>query len=131
MNQVDTAIYSKLTGTGGPSVNGVYHGVAPKDVTFPIIVFQEITGSDRYTMTKRATKELLYQIMVVAQGASAQAAGDAMDTVDGLLHDTPLTVTGYSTLYVRRAASREFVTVEGGQMYWHVVSDYRIMVTPT
>lgn len=133
MNQVDTALYGVFTGSTNlaQKVTGCYHGAAPNAVAYPVLVFQEITGSDSYTLSKRVARELLYQVSVLAEGWSAKAAGEAMDIVDGLLHNAALSVSGYATLYVRRAGSREFVTVEGGVAYWHESADYRVIVSPT
>jgi len=134
VNAVDAAIYSALTGdtTVGNKVDDrIYHGLAPEQKTYPFIVFQEVSGLDDYTMTKRATRTLRYQVMCVDKGPSAAVAGQTMDAVDGALHDATLTVTSHTTMYVRRDSSREFTAVESGIVYWHEVAEYLIMITPT
>ena len=134
MNAVDAAIYSALTGdtTVGNKVDDrIYHGLAPEQKTYPFIVFQEVSGLDDYTMTRRATRTLRYQVMCVDKGPSAKAAGEVMDAVDGALHDQALTVASHDTLYVRRDSSREFTEVDAGIVYWHEVAEYLVVITPT
>lgn len=132
MNQVDQALTQALTSSDElmARVNGVFNGLAPGVVAEPIVVFQEIAGTDNYTLTKRATRNLVYLVKCIDKGPSAKRAGEIYDIIDSILHDATLNVPGYATLYIRRESDRKYLEVSDGVLYWHVGAEYRIQIAP-
>lgn len=132
MNQVDQALYQALTGSSElmARVSGVFNGLAPEAASEPVVVFQEIAGTDAYTLNRRASRELVYLVKCVDRGASAKQAGEVYDIIDSILHDATLSVPGYATLYTRREADRKYTEIEAGVQYWHVGATYRVVIAP-
>lgn len=133
MNQVDTALYTALTGSTAlmAKATGVYNSLAPSTATPPFVVFNEQAGVDAYALSRRAYRRLLYQVKCIATGPSGKAAGEAYDLVEAVLHDAALTVTGYGLLYLRRESDVKYTEVVNGIQYWHVGAIYQVMITPS
>lgn len=124
---IERALYQRLSESA--LVSGVYRNLAPSDATCPFLVFSLITGSDSYTLKKRIREQYTFQVKVIDEGLSGQAAADAMAAVDDLLTDQALEVEGYETWLVRRMGPiPSYTEGSNGVIYQHVGSEFRVEV---
>lgn len=112
MNELNTALYSKLTGTTAitsllASGSAVYSVQAANLATLPYIVFSlQGGGADRQTAHR--TKDVV--MFVRAYSYSQAQAGSIDAAIDAALDMKPLTVTGWTNFWISRAS--EFANVE-------------------
>lgn len=137
MRAIDTALNSRLTadlGTAGTlgvlGCTGVYRFQAPQGSVEPYVVFQQQAGTDSYTFTARDGRSLVYLVKAVDRAPSGLRAAQMAERVETLLHDKPLTLSGWSTLRLRRESDVEYVEVDNGVIYQHYGALYRVDVQP-
>jgi hypothetical protein len=107
MNALETAIYGKLA--GGTALTSllaagsasIYNGQPPRDATLPWVTFSLASGIEQNNNVVRMQR-MTYLVKGVA--SSVYAAGAIADAADALLHDTTLTVTGYTVFLVGRTS---------------------------
>lgn len=117
-----------LTGLG---VTGVHEQVVPQTdppQDPPYLVLQLSDAPDRYTLGKRILLDEFWNVRAVDRSTSAKRAGDIADRVFALLNLQPLTVTGLTTLIVRREQSFAYQEIDAGLVYHHAGGRYRIGV---
>lgn len=134
MNAVDAAIVTKLAADAtltALGVTGVFRLRAPQGQALPYVIAGQQAGGDRYTLARRAWRDLVYQVRAVDGGESAVRANQINDRADALLTDQPLAVAGHTTLVVRRTTAVEFEEISAGVVYQHVGGLYRIEVAPS
>jgi hypothetical protein len=72
---------------------------------------------------------MLYQIKGVSN-VSMASAGSIDTQIDTLLHDTPLSVAGWTNFWIMRESSVRFTEVDGsGREFYHSGGIYRIRLT--
>lgn len=119
LHRLDIAIYSRLSGDATLMAllpGGVHQVEAPHDentaaADFPVLVFRTLDTTDEYVLSGLATESIPLEFLAGAQGNDNEAVHDILDRVYVLLQDYALTVTGYSTLYLRRASRRPVMPV--------------------
>lgn len=139
-NAIDAAIYSKLTASaaltsltsGGTANPGVYQWLAPENADPPYVIYNVQSPSvPRRTMgTAVAFEDTVYLVKAVTQEPSAKLAGSILARIDEALNDQPLTIGGYTHLYLRRESGVEFPEVSDGLRYMHRGGLYRLMAQP-
>lgn len=131
MNDVDAALYSKLTADATLMAmipGGVHKLQAPVGVAAPLIIFHREEATHTYaTGGTKAFINLSYIIKAVAEGFSTVACHDILDRVEAVLA-TGVTVTGHTVLVLRRRSDpAEYVEdADGGKTYMHVASAYDV-----
>ena len=134
MQAIDAALYTLLTGdaTLMALVEGVYNTVTPADadedvvVAYPLVIFQQVSGVDNYTLAARVRTAYLYQFRVIGTGLDLKTLSDAAERIEALLMDTAVTGT---TLYCRREGELpNMAEMDAGVMYQQVGATYRIEV---
>lgn len=133
MNALNTAIYSRLTGNAplmAQLPGGVHSRRAPQGTSGRYLVYTKMSGVKGYTFGEAPSIDrYIYFFKVVETAGSAAAARTALDAALTLLTATPLTVTGYQVLLVRREADTEYdELLSGGAVVQHVGSTARIEV---
>lgn len=135
MNEVDTAIYSTLSGDAtltATATGGVWRMVAPEGTTGVYVVFQLIGAmNDLHTLrTDRRVEIMRYQIKAIERGYSASNARTAIARIDTLLNDAALAVTGKTLLSCRREAAIPDILerLDNEEVYQHVGATYLIEV---
>lgn len=135
MQAIDEALYTLFTtdATLMALVEGVYNTATPanadEDVTvaYPMLIFQQVSGVDEYTFTRRIRAAYLYQIRVLDIGMDRTTINAALGQAEALLMDTEV-VSGM-TLYCRRESEMPNMTeMDAGVMYQQVGATYRIEV---
>ena len=135
MQAIDEALMTLLKGdaTLMALVEGVYNTAAPDDeeaglaVDYPLVVFQQVSSVDDYTLSARVRTSYLYQVRVVDKDGDREGINDALDRIEALLMDTEI-VAG-ATLYCRREGHLPYMAeMDSGVMYQQVGATYRIEV---
>ena len=135
MNELSTAIYSKLQGTSAirsllAGTTAIYHMQAPEGQAYPYIVFNVQGGGDE-NQSQHRTKNLV--VFVRAYSAVSPAQAESIDAqVDTALHLVPLTVTGWSNFWLARETDIELVENEpNARPIYTVGGMYRVRLEDT
>lgn len=131
MNVLDTALYSRLQGTAITSLlagtTSIYKNQAVEGATLPYIVFNKQSGSP-VNLDQNRVDNLLYYIRAYS-GNSAGQAGSIDARIDAALHLVPLTVSGWTNIWLAREASIEQASTEpSGKVIHSAGALYRIIV---
>lgn len=135
MQAIDAALYTLFTADTAlmALIRGVYNTVAPAaaeqgvTVAYPLLLFQQVSGVDEYTFTRRIRAAYLYQIRVLDIGMDRTTINAALGQAEALLMDTEV-ISGM-TLYCRRESEMPNMTeMDAGVMYQQVGATYRIEV---
>lgn len=113
MNEVDTALYSTLTGgTALTSLlatsSSVYHIRAPNVTTFPYVVFS-IQGGGPENIAPSELHNYVYFIRAYS-ATSATAASNIHTEIRKLLHHKQITISGFTNFWT--ALETELETAE-------------------
>lgn len=131
MNELDSALYSRLQGTAVTSLlsgtTAIYKNQAPEGASLPYIVFNKQSGSP-LNLDANRVDDLLYYVRAYS-GNSAAQAGSIDAQIDTALHLTPLTVSGWTNIWIAREANVELVSTEpSGRLIHSAGALYRIIV---
>jgi hypothetical protein len=134
---MDAALYAALNvpdltvGTG-KATGGVHRYRLPLSFSPPAIVFGYTgDGDDEYSLGGRALVRLTYDVKVVFPGLSASTAATLADTIDSMLTNVALTVSGYTFMLGRRVRPIAYQEdADGGVSYQHVGGQYEFMLDP-
>jgi hypothetical protein len=116
MNELDNAIYTRLAGnttlTGmlAAGTASLFHLQAKKDAAYPYVVWSIQGGGDE-NLTPHRTKNLVVFVRAYS-GVSATQAGSIDAQIDTSLHLNPLTVSGWSEMWLAREDDQEGVETE-------------------
>jgi hypothetical protein len=118
MNVLDAAIYSRLQGTAITSLlsgtTALYHLQAKEGVTYPYIVWNIQGGGDE-NLDQNRTKNLIVFIRAYARGGTSAALAGSIDAqIDNAFHLSPLTVSGWTNIWLARETDLEAVENEPG-----------------
>lgn len=133
MNEVETALYGALTSESSVTdllagTASVYNQQAPDDAAYPLIIFNQQSGRDENTDPTRS-RDLLYMVKGVSM-TNLKAAGSIDAAVDALLHDSTLSVSGWTTFWLTRETDINFTeTTAEGATYYHRGGVYRLRIT--
>lgn len=111
MNVFNSALYSRLQGTAITSLlsgtTAIYHQQAPEDAEYPYIIFSTPSEIDE-NMTQNRTKNNVVFIRAYS-GSSAAQAGSIDAAIDSAIHLQPLTVSGWTNIWMAREQGLETV----------------------
>ena len=134
MNAEAVAIYSTLQGTTAitsllAGTTSIYHLQAPEGATDPYIVFSLQGGGDTNDSPHRV-KDHTWFIRAYATGSNGAAtAGSIDDQIDTLLHLNPISITGWSNLWLARDTDLETVENDATGQQVHMQGGfYRFVV---
>lgn len=138
MNAVDRALYAALSGStaltsllaGGTADPSVFQFLAPEGADPPYVIYAEQAGTPAHVFTGVAFENEVYLVKAVTLGPSAALAGTIATTIDQVLADQPLTVSGYANRYLRRVSNVDYPEVTSGQRYHHRGATYRVLSFP-
>lgn len=122
---LETAIYSKLTTTGGTALyaNRVYPLQAPQDAALPYVIVTYVAGGDTNESPSRVV-DMVYQI--TAWAADQPTARQIADALESALHNQSLTISGWNHIATTQEGLLADVETEGMQQYWMRGAEYRI-----
>lgn len=114
MNALDAALYSRLQGTAITSLlagtTSIFHLQAPEGASLPYVVFNIQGGGDTNDTANRL-KNLVVFVRAYSVNSAAQA-GSVDAQIDTALHLAPLTVSGWTNLWLARETDLETVENE-------------------
>jgi len=131
LNEVEVGLYGKLAaGTALTALLGgtlIYNGLAPQGRSLPYVLFSQQSGvSDNATPTR--SEDFLYQVKGLSASGMA-AAGSIASAIDTLLHNTTLTVSGWTNYSIRRERHVRYEETESGERVSHAGAVYRIRIS--
>lgn len=135
MKATDTALFSVLDADrqsaaagslGTLGVTGVFRRRKPANVAAdePYLVFLLMADTDDYTLGARTHRRHPYFIECIDEGNSGNRANDILARVDTLLNDAALSISGRSTMYLRREQTIERDEVVSGTTFQRVGAMY-------
>lgn len=71
-----------------------------------------------------------YQVKVVDRSTTKTAAQAALDRIDTLLHNAPLTIAGHTHMISRRVGRFAFKELEGPNTWQHRGAEYEVWADP-
>ena len=134
MNVLDTALYSRLQTTSAitsllAGTTAIYHLQAPEGQAYPYVVFNTQGGGD-VNDTANRLKNLMVFVRAYSTGSDGAAQGGSIDAqVDTALHLSPLTVSGWTNIWLARETDIELVeTTPAGKQVYATGGMYRVMI---
>lgn len=138
MNELETAIYSRLAGgtalTTSLGGTAIYNTTAPQGAAYPLVLFSLISEVDQYALSAQTATDFIYQVKAITRSPggspSRKKAGEIDALVKARLNDAALSVTGHSTLSIRRQTGFAFDEVDAatGNIYSHAGGNYRVWI---
>lgn len=127
LDDIELALYTKLTTTGGTAVYGsrVFAVQAPQGTvaSVPYVVFHHIAGGDLNISPSRVV-DLVYQVDCWAE---SQVTAKLMASyVEAALHEQPLTISGWNHIGTTQLKPNASVENDNQKQYWRRGADYRI-----
>jgi len=134
MNDLDSAIYTRLQGTAITSLlsgtTALYHIQAPDNAVLPYICWNIQGGGDENLDANR-TKNLVVFVRAYSENKPA-VAGSIDAQIDAALHLAPLTVSGWTNIWLAREQDIETVQVEpNGNKFFMAGGLYRVRLDKT
>ena len=132
LNAMGSAIFGKLSSgtaltTLLPGSASIYRIQAPNEVAFPFVVFSVNSGGPRNETPSDRRDEVVWIRAYSKLGPGQAGSIDA--AISGLLHNQPVTVTGYTTMHVQRELDAEFVdNLPNTEPVWMCGGMYRFML---
>jgi hypothetical protein len=132
MKALDQAIYQRLQTTGGitsllSGTTAIYHMQAPEDATLPYVVFSWPSELDENATPHRTKNNIIFIRAYASGGNGALTAGSIDDQVDTAIHLVPLTVSGWTNIWLAREQGLETVeTLPNGENIFMRGANYRV-----
>ena len=132
MNVLDQSIYSRLNTSAVTNLlaagsASLFHIQAAENASYDYVVWNIQGGGDE-NLSPHRTKNLLVFIRAYSVSGAAQA-GSIDAQIDTALHLVPLTVTGWSDLWLARETDIELVeTEESGRPIFTAGGIYRLLL---
>lgn len=135
MNELDAALYTRLQGTAITSqlsgTTALYHIQAPENATLPYIVWNIQGGGDE-NLTQNRTKNLVVFIRAYSGNTAAQAGSIDAQVDAALSNSSPLTVSGWTNIWLAREQELETVQLEpNGKQVFMAGGLYRVWLDKT
>ena len=128
-NAVNQALFGRLAGDAtlvamlAAGTLGIYVDNAPDNSALPMVVFSHHSAVELSLTAHRDPDELLY---VRAYAAGPAQAGTIDARLDTLLHMQPLTVTGYTNIWLARETDISLIEKDSAYLpTWSVGALYR------
>lgn len=136
-NAINTAIYTKLSGTaltsllsGGTAIPSIFFEQAPDNFTPPYVVWLFPSELDQNLIPHRM-KDIVLRAYAVANAPAQAGTIDA--AIDTLLNGGTLsfgTATGWTQIWLRRENGYQIITTtEAGVRFYTSGADYRVEIT--
>ncbi len=133
-NAIDAALYARLQTNGSVTAllagtTAIYKQQAPEGATLPYIVFSMPSETDPNETPRRRKDDILF-IRAFATGSNGAAvAGSIDDRIDSAVHLIPLTVSGWTNIWLAREQGLETVeTTPTGALIFMRGANYRAIL---
>lgn len=129
LNELAASLYTRLQGTALTDylagTTSIYHLQAPEGAALPYVVFSHQGGGDE-NLDRNRTKDLSIFVRGYSKVSAAQV-GTIDAAADGLLHLSPLSVSGWANIWISREADLETVENDpSGQQIFMQGGFYRV-----
>jgi len=135
MKQLSVGIYNLFTGSAFATDigNRFYKGQGPVSATYPYCVYLLPTDIPEYTFSE-IYETVMVQFSIFSSAASSTEIEDALTHLKALYDDCALSVTGYTTVWMRRTGGtlpgkEEHTTPAGTTSVWVAHSEYEIYLS--
>lgn len=123
----DTTLNAML-GTPAPGyAKSIYYQFAPQKAGFPYLILNKQASTPRYAMSALAMDNDVWLVKAVDRSDTADPADSIASRVLALLNDAALSISGKSTLYLRRESDLDYSQEVDGVNYRHAGSLYRLV----
>lgn len=119
---------SAVTTQLGSGSASLFHGEAPADATYPLIIFYKQSGTPRLALGGQAFKSALWLVKAIDRSGSSSKAEDIDKAVNDALDFKVLSVTGARNLFLARESDVDYSEIDEGQQYRHHGALYRAIV---
>ena len=136
-NAVRLGIYQKLSGTSSvtsklATTGSIYHGQAPNDAAYPLIIFSKIAGTKtRAFQTPNAFNRETWMVKAIDRGTSSTRAEGIIEAVDAALDNGTITVSGKRLADLTHVSDVDYLEPDGDQLYRHHGASYAVITTAT
>lgn len=127
MRLIEGALYGRLSADATLTTLGVglrvYDTLAPGGTPMPYVIFQQTAGGDENDAPRRAV-DVVFRIEAISdvQDSARQIAS----RIDELLHNQPLTLTGWSNYAIENQRLFNRVDTVQGNQYYRKGAFYRV-----
>lgn len=130
MNEIEAGLYSALSADtaiiGALGSTAIYNQIAPQTASVPYIVFGPGFGG-KANISPGDLRNYVYPVKVVA--AESKVAGTLGELILDCLHQTTLTVDGFTNYHTQAEGQIQFVeTGRDGRLIFHSGYDMRIRI---
>lgn len=135
---VRRAIYGKLSGDttlnnllGTPAsgyTKSIYHQEAPSTANYPFVIINKQSGVPTEAFgDPSALDEDIWLVKGIDRNTSADVAEAIQARCIALLNDSNISISGSTTLYLRRQSDVEYAEIDDGERYQHAGSLFRLV----
>jgi len=135
---VRRAIYGKLSGDttlnnllGAPAsgyTKSIYHQEAPSTANYPFVIINKQSGVPTEAFgDPSALDEDIWLIKGIDRNTSADNAEAIQARCIALLNDSNISISGVTTLYLRRQSDVEYAEIDDGVRFQHAGSLFRLV----
>jgi len=135
---VRRAIYGKLSGDttlnnllGTPAsgyTKSIYHQEAPSSANYPFVIINKQSGVPTEAFgDPSALDEDIWLIKGIDRNTSADNAEAIQARCIALLNDSNISISGVTTLYLRRQSDVEYAEIDDGIRFQHAGSLFRLV----
>lgn len=133
MLETRQALFQKLSATSGVTSrvsSRIYHGQAPSDATYPLVIFNQMPGTkDRAFQNPNAFIREVWLVKCVDRNTTSNVAEAVKQAVDAALDGGTLTVTGKVVTDLHHVSDVDYVEPVDDQTYRHHGATYEVVLT--
>ncbi len=132
MLELFQGVFNRFNSSDGATfkalINGrMFNTFPPQGTDLPCVVVSLTSNTPDGTFTEDWENALL-QFSVFSDSSSGIEVNNIFKALDSLYHKQPLTVSGYSTLYMRREHSHLTHEEAEGFATWQYIVEYRVLL---
>jgi hypothetical protein len=124
----DTTLNNLLAVPPAGMSKSIYHQEAPDGAQYPFVIINKQSGTPTEAFQDPVALETdVWLVKGVDRNSSADTAEAVQARLQTLLNDAALSISGASTLYLRRQADVEFSEAREGDRFKHAGALYRLV----
>lgn len=128
----DTTLNTLLATPPAGWTKSIYYQIAPAKAPYPFVLLNKQAGTPREAFGDPSALETdVWMVKAIGMDTPTQSSADAVEAISArvtsLLNDAALSISGSTTLYVRRQSDVDYLEVTDGVQYRHSGSLYRLV----
>lgn len=113
----DTTL-NNLLGTPAPGFSkSIYYQLAPQGASFPYVIFGKSSGVPIYALKQLAVDNDIWMVKGVDRNTDADPVDAISDRLKTLLTDSEPSISGKTSLYLRRESDLDYEETDGDIRY--------------